>query len=145
MFGFIPSIAAHGTFAMPMEDVKVGMVDIRDIAAVAVKALTEKGHEGKTFIITGPEALSYDDVAEKLSAAFGKKVTYVKVAQEEFKKGLVEVGTLEWYADALLELMKYVVIPQGSLVTNVVAEVAKKQPISFDQFAQDYAAMFKNN
>ena len=136
------TIATQGAFYLPLKDAKVGMVDVRDIAAVAVKTLTERGHEGKKYVITGPEALSFGDVAEKISAATGKKVTYVDVAPEEYKKGALQAGQPEWVVDAVLELYK-LLITEGALVTNVVAEVARKQPITFDQFARDHAQAFQ--
>jgi len=145
MLGFAESIATQGVFYLPMKDGKVSMVDVRDIATVAVKVLTEPGHQGKTYVITGPEALSYTEVAEKLSHAIGKKVTYVDVPPEGFKQAMLQAGQPEWVADVLNELYEVLSAGHGSVVTNVVAEVAKKQPYSFDQFAKDYAQVFKGS
>jgi uncharacterized protein YbjT (DUF2867 family) len=141
-FRSVKTIVEEGIFYDRCE-AKFSMVDVRDIAAVAVKVLTEQGHENKTYKLTGPEALSYQEVAEKLSVAIGKKVTYVRVLPEEFKRRLLEVGRPEWYADAVNELYHFLSAGQGAVVTKVVAEVAKKQPLSFDRFAQDYAQVFK--
>lgn len=143
MLGSAPSIQSLGQFYIPVGDTRVSQVDVRDIAAVAVAALTDKSHAGKTYTITGPEALTYTEVAEKLSTVLGKKVTYVNVTPQAFKDALVGAGLAEWYVDALVELQEHVVKKQGSIVTNVVTEVAKKQPITFDQFAHDYAHIFK--
>src|SRR2546426_3404844 len=79
LLGSTPSIAGEGAFYSPLGDARVAHVDVRDIAAVAVKALTDRGHEGKAYTITGPEALTYTEVAEKLTAALGKPVRYVDV------------------------------------------------------------------
>jgi uncharacterized protein YbjT (DUF2867 family) len=143
--GFAQSIATDGTFALPLGDAKVAITDIRDIAAVVVAALTEPGHEGKTYSPTGPEALSMTEVAETLSSVLGKPVTYIPETPENFKAGLVQLGLPEWYADDLVKLNLYNASPEGAMVTTVVQEVAKKEPISFAQFANKYAHVFKGN
>ena len=79
---FKDTIASQGKFYAASQDSRVSPVDVRDIAAVAVAVITGTGHEGKTYVITGPEALTYADVAEKLSAAVGKNVTYADVPFE---------------------------------------------------------------
>ena len=64
----IPSIDASGTFYVDAGEARISMVDTRDVAAVAAVALTEPGHAGAHYDVTGPEALSYADVAAKLTA-----------------------------------------------------------------------------
>jgi uncharacterized protein YbjT (DUF2867 family) len=126
-----------------MKDGKISMVDVHDIATVAARVLTEDIHEGKTYEITGPEAISYTEVAEKLSAAIGKKVTYVDVPLEASRKAMLDMGMPEWFANNLTALIAFFSTGGAAFVTNVIADVAKKQPITFDQFARDYAEAFK--
>lgn len=88
MQGFInfqgSTIKNNGAFYIPAEEAKVSMVDARDIAAVAVKALVDgERHYNKTYLITGPEALSYYQAAEILSNATDKKIDYVNISDEE--------------------------------------------------------------
>jgi len=142
LLGSAASIAGEGAFHGVLGDARVAVVDVRDIAAVALKILTEHGHEGKAYTITGPEALTYSEIAGKLGAVLGKPVRYIDVPPEQFKQSLLGAGMPEWAADALLEIFEYVAKPLGAKVTNTVAEVAKKAPISFDQFARDHAAAF---
>src|SRR4029434_6194474 len=130
LLGSAASIAGEGALYAPLWDARVAAVDVRDIAAVAVKALTERGHEGKAYTITGPEALTYNQVAEKLTTALGKPVRYVDVRPEQLKQGLLNTGMPEWTADALLEIFEHVAKPLGAQVTNVVAEIAKEAPIT---------------
>ena len=73
------AIKSQGAIYGNFKEGKIAMVDVKDIAAVAVAALTEPGHEGKTYVITGGEAVTYAQVADKLSAVAGKKVNYVDV------------------------------------------------------------------
>jgi len=143
MLGMAAAIAAQGVVHAPMKDGRVSIVDARDIAAVAVGVLTRAGHEGKTYDVTGPEALSYADMAGKISAAIDKQVTYVNVPFTEARRDLVGAGMPEWLADSLLGLYGLFGAGHGSLVTNVVAEVAKKQPRTFDEFAREHAAAFR--
>src|SRR5439155_6799006 len=70
------SIRERGEFHLPLRDARQSLVDVRDLAAVAERALTEPGHEGKTYDFTGPESLSYADVAATLSAVRGRPVRY---------------------------------------------------------------------
>jgi uncharacterized protein YbjT (DUF2867 family) len=137
------TIVAQGAFYEPAADAKISHVDARDIVAVAVKALTEEGHAGKTYTITGPEALSFDQIAATLSAVLGKAVRYVSVPPADYKQTLMQYGLPEWQADAILALNAFYREGKGEVVTQTVAEVAKKAPISFDQFARDYANAFR--
>ena len=77
-FRQVPSIVAREAFFLPMEDAKIASIDVGDIAEVATTVLTSPGHEGKIYPITGPEALSMAEVAEKLSVATGKKDSVCK-------------------------------------------------------------------
>jgi uncharacterized protein YbjT (DUF2867 family) len=143
MLMYADSIIKQGAFYCPAGDGKMGMVDVRDIAAVAVKTLTEPGHMGKKYVITGPEAISYGQIAEKISAVTGKPVKYVNVTPEDAKKAMLGAGMPEWFADALNELHGIVRQGYGAVVTKVVADVAKKQPRTFDEFAREHAAAFR--
>ena len=142
LLGLAPTIVSQGEFYQPAADGKVSHIDVRDIAAVAAKALTSDGHQGKTYVITGPEALSYDDVADKLSTALGRPVKYVNVTPEDFKKSLLGWGIPEWMADGLNELYAAIRAGYCAVVTNTVEEVAKRKPISFDDFVRDFAEAF---
>ena len=76
------TVASEGVVYMAVKDGKIGMIDVRDIVDVAVKVLTEDGHEGKTYTLTGPASISFHDVAAGLSKAgaiLGKQVNYVDV------------------------------------------------------------------
>jgi uncharacterized protein YbjT (DUF2867 family) len=67
LFNFRSTIASRGAFYAPGGDARVSIVDVRDIASIAAKALTELGHAGKTYDITGPEALTHAEMAQQLS------------------------------------------------------------------------------
>lgn len=140
---FQHSIASEGKFYAASRDSRVSPVDVRDIAVVAAAVLTGSGHEGKKYVITGPEALSYADVAEKISAAIGKKVAYVDVPLEAAKKALLDGGAPDWFADGQTEQFRFRWQGKQSCVTSTIAEVAKKPPTTFDEFAREHAVYFR--
>jgi uncharacterized protein YbjT (DUF2867 family) len=100
----IPSVDPSGTFYLNAGDARISMVDTRDVAAVAAVALTEPGHAGASYDVTGPEALSYDDVAAELTSALGRRFGYVGVPDDAVRQALVAAGLSEWFAGALVGL-----------------------------------------
>lgn len=122
----------------------VSVVDIRDIAAVAVIVLAATGHEGKSYGLTGGEALTNEQVAEKISRVAGRKISYVDLPAAELKRGILSAGTSEWSADALLDLQRLYREGKASLVTDDVERLTGHKPITFDQFARDYAFAFQD-
>lgn len=142
LLGQARAIADGGVIYQPAGDARASFVDARDIAAVAARALVEEGHEGKSYDVTGPEALSYGEVAEKLSAATGRPVRYVSITPDEFRAGALAAGLPEWLADALGVLNENFAAGKWSQVTNVVREVGGREPTTFDRFARDHAGAF---
>jgi len=139
------AIRSQGAFYYPCHNAAVSHVDVRDIAAVAVAALTEPGakHAGKAYTLSGPEALTFSQVAEKLSAAVGKPIRYVDPPEAEYRKTLVGMGIPEAYADALIDLSRYYAAGKASAVTPAVREVTGRKGISFDQFARESAGALR--
>jgi uncharacterized protein YbjT (DUF2867 family) len=75
---------------------------VRDIAAVAVKALTEPNHEGKAYTLTGPEALTYDELASELSKVLGRSISHISLSPSDLKNGMLAEGMPEEIADRML-------------------------------------------
>ena len=140
---FAGSISSEGGFYAPLADARVAWVDVRDIAAVAARTLTEEGHEGKTYELTGPEAISNREITDKLSAAIGKPVEHVEVSLEDARGAMVGAGLPEWLADGLIELNREVYEPgYASNVAGSVAEATGQDPRSFDTFTRNHAGAF---
>lgn len=142
-FRQVPSIVAKGALFLPMEDAKIASIDIGDIADVAAAILTSAGHEGKTYPLTGPEALSMAEVAEKLSAAIGKRVQYVNISPEDAKRAQLAAGVPPFLADALGELFAERRKGKESQVSAVIPTVFGRRATSFDEFARRHAAVFR--
>ncbi len=136
------SIKAEGVFYATNRDGKGAMVDARDIAAVAAAVLTEDGHGGQTYPITGPEALSYSDAAAILSEALGKPVRYIDVPPETAAHQMLDTGMPKWFVDDILKLSEVFAGGHAAEVVTTVRDVAKVDPRTFVQFAQDYASAF---
>ena len=134
----------QGAIYAPIENARIAFVDTRDIAAVAAKTLTEPGHEGRKYEITGPEALTHGEIAAKLSAALGKPVQYVNISSEQFELALLQAGLPKSTADGLNGLFSLWRQGAAAEVTNVVRDVGRKQPIRFDQFVSDYKSVFQS-
>ena len=93
------TIKAEGAFFSASGEVKISHVDVRDIAAVAVKALTEPNHEGKAYTLTGPEALTYDELASELAMALGRSISHINLSPSDLKDGMLAEGMPEELAD----------------------------------------------
>ncbi len=141
LLAFAPSIATDGRFFAPIGDARVSAVDVRDIAAVAAVALTEPGHAGKTYTITGPAAITHGQIAAALTAALGREITFVDAPAEVFGEQLR--GVLPpWQIGGLLEDYAHYARGEAAAVYPTVAEVTGLEPRDIGQFARDYTDAF---
>ena len=143
LLGQARQIAATGAIYQPLGDARASFIDARDIAAVAARTLTEDGHEEQTYTLTGPEALSYHDIAAKLSEATGRTIDYVPVSPEQFRAGALGAGLPEWLVSALERLNELFASGAAAEVTDDVRRIGRKEPTTFEQFARDNAEAFK--
>jgi uncharacterized protein YbjT (DUF2867 family) len=141
--GYLPAlIDAEGVFRLPAGEGRVAWVDTRDISAVAFRALTEDGHKGKAYPITGPEPLSMAEVAEKLSAATGRRIRYEDVPPDTADELMVERGLPAPFADFLVAFYGLVRDGATDFVTNTVPEVTGAPGRTFAAFAEEHASAF---
>jgi uncharacterized protein YbjT (DUF2867 family) len=142
-FRQVPSIVAKGALFLPMEDAKIAMIDVDDIAEVAASILTGPGHEGKIYPLTGPEALSMAEVAEKLSAATGKRIQYVNLSPDDAKRAQLAAGMPAFLADALAELFAERRKGKEAQVSPIITTILGRPATRFDEFARRNAAIFR--
>jgi uncharacterized protein YbjT (DUF2867 family) len=140
-----PSIAATGAFMLPMENARIASIDVGDLAEVAALTLTTSGHEGKIYSLTGPEALTMSEVAEKLTAAIGRPVRYVNVRPEEHHAANLSRGMPPYLADALVELFAERRNGKEGTVFPDTETLLGRRPVSFGEFAQRNAAAFRGD
>ncbi len=136
------SIAATGLFYLPMGDARHSLVDVRDLAEATARVLSEDGHENREYDLTGPQSLSFFDVASTLSQELSKPVSYIPVSVEDAKAAMLENGMPGWDAHAVAEL-------QGLLASGRYAEVVPdlenllgRTPRAFGDFVHDYSSVF---
>jgi uncharacterized protein YbjT (DUF2867 family) len=141
LLAFAKVIAARGQFSAPIGDAKVSAIDVRDIAAVAAVALTEDGHEGATYTLTGPAAISHHDIATALSSALGRDVAFSDATPEAFAASLHGILP-RWQIGGLLEDYAHYRRGEAAEVTPAVADITGRPPRDIGEFARDYAAAF---
>jgi uncharacterized protein YbjT (DUF2867 family) len=137
------AIRAQSAFYGSQGEGQVSHIDLRDIAAVAVKTLTGDTHLGKSYTLTGPEALTNARMAEILSATLGREIKYVDLDPEQMRQALLAAGTPEWSANGILELNGLYRRGGASTVSPDVEHVLGRKPISFEQYSRDYAENFQ--
>jgi uncharacterized protein YbjT (DUF2867 family) len=134
-------ISAQGQLYAPIGDARVSAVDVRDIAAVAATTLTEAGHEGATYTLTGPASITHTEIAAALTSALGRDITFIDVPPEAFADSLQ--GILPpWQVQGLLEDYAHYRRGEAASVSPAVAEVTGRPPRDVSQFARDYAPAF---
>jgi uncharacterized protein YbjT (DUF2867 family) len=124
-------------------DGRVSYIDIRDVAAVAVKALTGEGHAGKAYTLTGPEALTNSEFARILSDTLGREIRFVNLPPGQYKQALMSAGVPEWSANALIDLQRLYREGKAATVSHDVERILGRKPITAAQFASDYRQSFE--
>ncbi len=144
LLGFRFSIKSEGRMMAPAGEAAVSIVDVRDIAAVATAALTQRGHEGKIYNITGPESLTHAEMASQLSTALGKQITFVDIPDAAMREALLSFGFPEWQADGLVEDYAHYRRGEAAGVSHAVEDVTGRPAHVFREFAVDYKQAFLN-
>jgi uncharacterized protein YbjT (DUF2867 family) len=139
---FAPSIRSQGAFHAPMRGGAMAMVDARDVASVAVVALTAAGHEGNTYVVTGPEPLAFVDAAQQLSVVLKRSIRYVDVSPEQARNGMLAAGMPEWYVEDMLGFYAFYATGAGAVVSDVVPRIVGQPGRSFRAFVEDYRDTF---
>lgn len=142
-FRQVPSIIARNALFLPMAEARIASIDACDVAEVAATILTSTGHEGKIYPLTGPEALTMTEVAERLSAAIGKPIHYISATPEEALQVNLAAGMPPYLAEALVELFAERRKGKESQVSPIIQTVFGWQPTSFEDFARRHAAIFR--
>lgn len=137
--GFMPFICESGIIPAPVGDGKISMIDVRDIARVAAIVLAEEGHEGKTYELRGPEALSFGGCASILGKAMGMDISFMDVKPSEALEGMIKSGYSRWVAEALVELYGLFRDGYSETVNSTVEEITGRKPSTFERFARDYS------
>jgi uncharacterized protein YbjT (DUF2867 family) len=130
--------APDGNVYTVVGDGRIAFVDTRDIAAVAAEALTRPHHEGRVYMPTGPEALTWDEAAERLSRG-GLPTRHVRVTEETSRQSMA--GRMpEWRVRPTIELNRQIAAGLYEMVTQDVQTVTGRPPRSLDDYVRELAA-----
>ena len=134
--GFLLDQINHGEISLPIGDVKEPFIDAEDIADVAFAALTEKGHEGKLYEMTGSSSISFEEATNKIAGAIGKNIKYNHISVEKFEEMLKKDLTPQVYIDFLIELFTHVFDGRNTELEVGVQKALGRKPRSFDDYVR---------
>ena len=137
-----PQVAPDGELYAPAGAARIAMIDPRDVGAAAAAVLTTAGHDGRTYVLTGPEAISYARVATELSAATGREVAFVDVPDDAAWQQLTASGMPEAVAGVIVALYGALRAGAAEQVTTAVESLTGRRPRDFATFARDHAGLF---
>jgi uncharacterized protein YbjT (DUF2867 family) len=143
MTNLLAAAPRDGRLFAPAGRGRVAMIDPRDIGAVAAAVLTEDGHAGRAYTLTGPEAISYARIAQELSLATGTEIEYVDVPEEAAREGLVAAGMPDWLVDHLIGAFRLIRADAFAETAGDVRRICGREPRSFAEFARDHADAFR--
>jgi uncharacterized protein YbjT (DUF2867 family) len=138
-----PAIAKTSSFGANTGEGHAGLIDSRDVAAVATAIATNPtSHQGKTYWLTGPESISYADAAATLSQVLGRPISFRPLTNEEQEQAMISVGVPEHIAKMNAQALALLSEGDSDWVTDDVTKILGRQARSFRQFATDHAGAF---
>ncbi|MGH2822008.1 MAG: SDR family oxidoreductase [Thermoleophilaceae bacterium] len=137
----LDAIRSQGAFHLPTGDGRVSVIAPEDLAEVAARTLTEEGHAGSAYTLTGPEALSYREQAAQLSHALGREIRFVDVPEQAAREAMSGALPAE-LTEALLEFYRMVKDGERELLSDDFKKVAGRAPRSFSTWADQHAEAF---
>ena len=135
----MPSIQKEGAFYDSLGQARISMVDEEDVAEVAAKVLTSRGHEGKTYVLTGPESLSFADIAGYLAASLNRSVRYVDITPEQAEKAMLAGGLPEPAVKLVGALRAYERENHNAILTTTVRDLLGRSPKPYRVVAAELA------
>jgi uncharacterized protein YbjT (DUF2867 family) len=129
-----------GELALPAGNTPEPFVDADDIADVAVAALTEDGHVGEIYTLTGPRLLSFADAVGEIARATGREIRYAPVSVDEFAAGLEEQAVPGEWIELLVYLFQEVLDGRNAHLADGVQRALGREPKDFAEYARDAAA-----
>ncbi|HEY5847441.1 MAG TPA: NmrA family NAD(P)-binding protein [Microlunatus sp.] len=145
LLGAADQVRHLGALFAPAAAARIAMIHPADVAAVAIVALSDADHEGSTYVLTGPEAITYAQVAADLSAATGQPVGYVDIPTEAAVSGLVQAGVPPFAAAEIVKVYETLRDGGQSQTTRTVEAVSGQPARSFSEYARDHAPDFRSS
>lgn len=145
LYGSLDTLKKMGQLFLNMKDAKQSVVDIRDVAAVAVAAVTEAGHAGQTYLLSGPEALTVADQTKILSELSSKDLEYVAIPKDAAQQGMQDAGMPLWLAGQLAEIIDWFSLGGYAQVTDDIEKVLGRPARKFSAFATEFSELLREN
>lgn len=139
---WVESIRAEGVVREAFAEIPSAMVHERDIAAVAAAALTEKGHDHKRYMLTGPEELNVPEKVRILSEALGRDIEFIELTEEEARQQWRDQGQSEEAIEFLLQMADETSV-EGTDVLDTVERVTGRPARTFQEWAIEHADAFR--
>lgn len=137
---FLRDLVLSGVVALPVGDVREPFIDAEDIADIAVAALTEPGHAGQLYELTGPRLLTFAEAVGGIARATGREISYVPIPQEVFTSALVEQGIPADYVSLLSYLFNEVLDGRNAYLADGIQRGLGREPRDFSEYVQHTAA-----
>jgi uncharacterized protein YbjT (DUF2867 family) len=138
-----PTIRSQHAIYTLIPDAVFNHVDTRDIARVAAKVLTESGHDGQAYTLTGPRSFSYRDAARTIGDVTGTRVQVVALTEADARAGMKAHGVPDVYADHLVDLDRWYESGKGDQQSSSIRDITGREPTSFESFVKEFAAEFR--
>ena len=135
-------IARAGQLAAPAANARIAMIDPRDFGAAAAAVLTEEGHDGRTYVLTGPTAITFADVARELSTVTGREVEYLGLPDKTAQQGLIASGAPAPVAEIVISIFGALRKGSGERVTDDVQALTGSPPTDIATFTRRHAHLF---
>jgi uncharacterized protein YbjT (DUF2867 family) len=141
-----PSIRAHSAFYAAMGDAQLSLIDVRDIAVIVAKALTNPAaFAAKAIDLNGPEPFSYTQIAQRISRVAGRTVQFVNIPEPAQRQAMLDLGMPEWQVNSLLDLQQYYTVAgKGADVTPPIRDFLGRDPITLDQYLDENKELFRS-
>jgi NAD(P)H dehydrogenase (quinone) len=138
------TVRDQGMIYAPAGQGRIGFIAASDVARVAARVLTDpvRGHEDQTYVLTGPEALGYADVASRLSAVFAREVDYEDLTEAQAKEQMLASGLSPWQVDGNLELFDWIRHGATDVVTSTVHDVTAEDPHAIQDWLSEMRGAF---
>jgi uncharacterized protein YbjT (DUF2867 family) len=143
LLALAPAVRQTQGFTMSAGEGQVGMIDARDVAAAATAvAIAPGAHAGRTYWLTGPDLITYDDIAKELSATLGHEVEYRRIRPDEHRAVMIRAGVPEAVATSNAQAFGLIAEGDAAWLTGDVATLTGTAPRSLHTFITEHAAAF---
>jgi uncharacterized protein YbjT (DUF2867 family) len=132
-----PGIRSQGAFYAAMGEARTSYLDLSDIGAAITNILLAPGtHIDRTYELNGPDAVTYTELADRISRVAGRNITYVDIPEQAQRESMLKLGMPAWQVDALLDLQRYYTGGQGGEITDTLRSLLNRPPITLDTFLE---------